>query len=277
MRSTAVVVTFWAALSAAGCSDQPAVTVPLVQEAALVADATPVVGDAPVSANVSSNSPAAAKSSPAEPSTLELVGIGAETLTVLSGKVSCNTSATRTTCIDLSESQYPSRGSLYLSVAATVASSATEAQKLRMGELAVSVDGRNLRYRAVDKGESAEAEIQPLAEGTVKGVFEIPIDVLNRGRFGVVLGSGDPIPFEFDQPFAQQERQAAQRAEEAAQEEAANEERRLSNARIDKCWTLNRPETPTVSEENFGWYVDNCSNLYDVGTYQVYLSRRGGR
>jgi hypothetical protein len=277
MRSTALAVTFWAVLSAAGCSDQTAIAVPPIQEAALVADSAPTGSDAPDPANFVSDSAPSVQSPSAEPSALELVSIGAETLTVLSGKVICNTSAVRATCIDLSESQYPSRGNLYLSVAATVSSSATEAQELRMGELAVSVDGRSLRYRAVDEGESAETEIQPLAEGTVKSVFEVPIDVLNRGRFGVVLGSGEPIPFEFDQPFAQEERQAAERAEEAAQEEAAKEDRRLSNARIDKCWTLNRAETPTVSEEEFGWYVDNCSNLYDVGTYPLYLSRRGGR
>jgi hypothetical protein len=271
MRSTLLVSVVLATWLAVGCSDQNATTVPPVEGSVLARERLEPVADRELDPAPPAEAPAT------EAASLELVGIRAETLTVLSGKVICNTSATRPTCLDLSESRYPARGSMYLSVAVTVTNNGSEAQEFRMGELAVSLDGRLLRYDAVSGVESADTTIQPLAEGTAKSVFEVPVDVLNRGSFGVVLGGGEPVAFEFDQPSAQEERQAIARAEQAAKEEIENEQERQSNARIDKCWALNRADTPQVSEEEFAWYIENCSNLYDVGTYALYLARRAAR
>jgi hypothetical protein len=202
----------------------------------------------------------------------ELQTIGAYTWTVLSGERLCvDESSMKRTCVEVGESLYPGSGSLFLDVAVELKNLGSEPGNMSAGDLIATYGGKNLRYALIEREQENSVEIPPLGKGMIHAYYEVPIDVLNEATFAVDLGSEKPIGFEFETPNAQEQRKGAMRAAAAMKAEEERALDREQEAVYSKCWALNDRETPMVAREEFGWYVESCSHMYDVGDYETYL------
>lgn len=205
----------------------------------------------------------------------ELLSISARTWTALPGERLCvDESSMKRTCAEVTQSTFASSGSLYLGVQVEVKNLGQSESSFALGQLIANYSGRTYRYERLERSDEGQSIVQPLATTSINGSYEVPIEVLNDAAFVLDVGASDPIKVTFDTPAMQEQQRAANEALAAARNAEAKaadlEEERL----YQKCWALNDDSTPLVSREGFDWYVESCSHMYDVGSYEMYLARR---
>lgn len=205
------------------------------------------------------------------PAQLEVQNIDAFTWTVLAGENLCiETSSLQRSCVEVGDSLYPGTDSMFLDVYVQLKSLADESVSIQAHQLIATLDGRQLRYPVARAIERNMVDLPALGKGSLHAEYEVPVEVLNAATFAIDIGAGDPLEFTFASPAA------ASSAKKAAQDEAAQQmaEDRLQEAEREavrtKCWSLNDSTSSVATAEDFQWYIDSCSHLFDVGTFETY-------
>lgn len=204
----------------------------------------------------------------------ELQKINANIYGVLPGGYACiNELSAHPTCVETGKPIYPAAGSKILYLKLEVRNQGETPGKLGpVDALVAKYKGRNYRYSVV--GESENAVVQPLANGSIHAGFEVPVSMLNDAEFFLSIGGGD-LPVAFERPVESEIKLSMQRAQESAKEDDIKKKDADNAAIYKKCWALQDKESPAVSRENYGWYVENCSEMYLVPDYDAYLRSHG--
>ena len=246
--------------------DSPSVSSTRTEQASTKTEATSQPSDAEAT-----NQPTADPSASETATTLEADNTKARLSSVLAGKYVCtNTAAVRPTCVATGESRYASPGSQILLVDTEVRNRATDRQDVSLGRLVVNYLGKTLYYSPMEDSGVLEAQIEPLGRKKLSGAYDVPEEVLDVGMFKFELNDSQ-LPLDFERPAAVKQMQAQARADDGQRDAVRKAEEREANAKHDKCWALNDSSTPLVSEQDYGWYVDNCSEMFQVLDYEGYV------
>lgn len=189
------------------------------------------------------------------------------------------------TCIDISsmdrvcargEELRPDAGNQFLSVVVDFKNLGPQTFDVPESYLEAVHAGETVRYEAVDTVESSRDVVQPYGNAKLRANFEVPIALLDSAAFSLRSG-GIVVPLTFETPEEAIARKASSRASAASQAEIERVARAEIEADYNKCWALNDEGAPQVSENEFDWYVENCSHLFDVGDYRTYRLSRSQR
>ena len=208
----------------------------------------------------------------------EVERVEAETLGLVSGKFICvDEFSLKPVCEEVGDTIYANEGSLFLNVRTYAKNTGTIPGTFEVEGLVASYNGKQYKYAPDHRVErDSTVEIQPLSVGNISGYYEIPIEVLDNATIFLSLGDEKGIELEFQTPREKAKKKAAAVAQDKEESQQQSLADRAEEGSYEKCWSLNDKNASVVTEEEFAWYVQECSNMYDVGTYGDYLQRRHG-